>query len=118
MAAARVLVHKIQHYERMQVVYPWSAWLQARLATINRGPFFLSLAIVFILVFGCGQSRAPLHSHALPLTLIYTLGVLQAAVGVVALVQFILIESPLLVLQEPKSDPDSKPVPAGERQQA
>ena len=141
MAAARVLVHKIQHYERMRSTYKWSGWLQARIAHIKRLPFYLSMVIVTVLVFGdthrrpagtCASNLDPLVPQSpypsaldasasaaslrqcanvpvgvqwqlVTLVIVKLIGLVQAAAAAVALVSFVLIDSPLLALHEQRA---------------
>ena len=152
MAAARVLVHKIQHYERMRSAYEWSGWLQARIAHIKRLPFYLSMVIVTVLVFGdthrrpagtcpsnlspldsldpesphlsaldeatsfarqCGEGPVGVQWQLMTLVIVKLIGLVQAAAAAVALVSFVLIDSPLLALHEQRAKERSDQEVAG-----
>ncbi|CAI5960312.1 unnamed protein product, partial [Closterium sp. NIES-65] len=104
MRAARVLVLKLQHYERMRHRHPWAGWLQDMLPQIKRLPFYTSILIVTLIVFSYGQTMQPWAHYAFALALIRVLGLLQLLVTSLALVGFIWLESPLLVLKDVAGD--------------
>ncbi|CAI7883714.1 unnamed protein product [Closterium sp. NIES-54] len=104
MRAARVLVLKLQHYERMRHRHPWAGWLQDMLPQIKRLPFYTSILIVALIVFSYGQTMQPWAHYAFALALIRMLGLLQLLVTSLALTGFIWLESPLLVLKDVSGD--------------